>query len=176
MGVLNSLPRNHVFLFNEKLHKMQAHSMKYNLIFSGIPESEDRQVENCETTIKNFTNNDLGVEGDVEFQNVHRLRQRVDRKPRNIITKFTKYTDHEKVRTAAFEKLRGRKDFVVFQQYPAEISARRKELIPQMKALKREGRQGVRLVMDTLYVGNHLVNQHPIHRIKILLDSESSFE
>ena len=30
-----------------------------------------------------------------------------------------------------------------------------------MKALKREGRQGVRLVIDKLYVGNHLVNQHP---------------
>ena len=95
--------------------------------------SEDRQAENCETTIKNFTNKDLGVEGDVEFQNVHRLRQRVDRKLRNIIAKFTKYTDHEKVRTAAFEKLKGRKDFVVFQQYPAEIRAHRKELILQMQ-------------------------------------------
>ena len=30
-----------------------------------------------------------------------------------------------------------------------------------MQALKHEGRQGVRLVMDKLYVGNHLVNQHP---------------
>ena len=48
--------------------------MKYNLIVSRIHESEDRQVENCET-IKNFINNDFGVEGDVEFQNVHRLRQ-----------------------------------------------------------------------------------------------------
>jgi hypothetical protein len=52
------------------------------------------------------------------------MRQRVDRKPRNIIAKFT---DHEKVPTAAFEKDKGRKDFAVFQQYPAEISARRKE-------------------------------------------------
>jgi hypothetical protein len=47
--------------------------MKYSLIFSGIPESEDRQAENCETTIKNFINKDLGVEGDVEFQNVHEI-------------------------------------------------------------------------------------------------------
>jgi hypothetical protein len=30
-----------------------------------------------------------------------------------------------------------------------------------MQALKRDGRLGVRLVMDKLYVGNHLVNQHP---------------
>ena len=92
----------------EKLLEMQAHSMKYNMIFSGIPESEDRQVENCETTIKNFINKNLVVEGDAEFQNIHRLRPRVDSKPRNIIAKFTKYTDHEKVRAAAFEKLKGR--------------------------------------------------------------------
>ena len=59
---------------------MQAHSMTYNLIFSGIPESEDRQAENCETTLTNCINKDNGVEGDIEFQNVHKPRQRVDKK------------------------------------------------------------------------------------------------
>jgi hypothetical protein len=86
--------------------------------------------ENCETTIKNFINKDLGVEGDVEFQNVHRLRQMFDRKPRNIIAKFTKYTDHEKVRTAAFEKhqaifhrvgLHFKKFFLKFYVFPLEL-------------------------------------------------------
>jgi hypothetical protein len=82
----------------------------------------------------------LGVEGDRECHNVHRLKLRVDRKPPNIIAKFTKYSDSEKVRTSSFE----------IQQYSAEISARRKEIIPQMQALKREGRQGVRLVMHSI--------------------------
>ena len=49
----------------------------------------------------------------------------------------------------------------VFQQYPAEISNRRKELIPKMMALKREGHPDVRLVLDKLYVGKHLVNDTP---------------
>ena len=93
--------------------------MKYNLIING---SEDRQVDNCETTMINCINKDRGVEGDSECHNVHRLRLRVDRNPRNIIAKFTKYSDHEKVRTSAFE----------IQQYSAEINARRKEIIPQM--------------------------------------------
>lgn len=44
--------------------------MKYNLFFSGIPENDDRQVENCETAIKNFINKDLAVESEIEFQNV----------------------------------------------------------------------------------------------------------
>jgi len=51
-----------------KLLEMQAHSMKYNLILSGIPESDDRQAKNCETTIKNFINKDLAVESEIEFQ------------------------------------------------------------------------------------------------------------
>jgi hypothetical protein len=73
-----------MFFHVRQLLEMQAHSMKYNLIFSGIPESEDRQVENCETTIKHFINKILLVEGDVEFQNIHRLRPRVDGKPRPL--------------------------------------------------------------------------------------------
>ena len=44
--------------------------MKYNLMFSGIPDSDDRQVENCETTIKHFIYKDLGVESEIELQNV----------------------------------------------------------------------------------------------------------
>ena len=56
-----------------KLLEMQATSIKYNLIVSGIPESDDRQVENCETTITNFFNKDLGVESEIEFQNVQLL-------------------------------------------------------------------------------------------------------
>ena len=114
--------------------------MKYNPIINGISESEDRQVDNFETTMKNCINKNLGVEGDRECHNVHRLKLRVDRKPPNIIAKFTKYSDSEKVRTSSFE----------IQQYSAEISARRKEIIPQMQALKREGRQGVRLVMHSI--------------------------
>ena len=48
--------------------------MKYNPIINGIPEGKDRQVDNCETTMKNCINKDLGVEGYIECHNVHRLR------------------------------------------------------------------------------------------------------
>ena len=69
-----------------------------------------------------------------------------------------KYSDHEKVLNAAKTKLADNKDFSVFQQYPAEISNRRKELLPHMHELRRQGNRDVRLVMDKLYVGNQLVN------------------
>ncbi|CAC5406091.1 unnamed protein product [Mytilus coruscus] len=145
----------------EKLLEMQAHSMKYNLIFSGIKESSQRQNEKVEDTIKEFIANELNINSEtIQFQNVHRLKQRGDGKPRNIIAKFVKYSDHEMIRSAAYKHLKGKKDVAVFQQYPAEISNRRKELIPRMIALKREGRQNVRMVLDKLYVGNQLYNDH----------------
>jgi hypothetical protein len=55
------------------------------------------------------------------------------------------------------------KNISVFQQYPADICNRRKELLPQLHALRREAR--TRLVMDTLFVGNRLVNQPSQPRI-----------
>ncbi|CAG2247652.1 unnamed protein product [Mytilus edulis] len=100
----NEKLQNENFELKENLLKMQTHSMKYNLIFSGIKESNERQNEKVEDTIKEFISNELKIDN--------------------------------------------------------EISNRRKDLIPNIIALKREGRQNVRLVLDKLYVGNHLYNDH----------------
>lgn len=143
----------------EELLNFRAYSMKYNLIFSGIPESEHRESENCEIVLKKFIDKELGISDDIEFQNVHRLRNRVDEKPRNIIGKFVKYSDHEKVLEAAKAKFSDREcPFSVFQQYPVEISNRRKELLPKMHALRRHGHKNAKVVMDKLYIGNQLIN------------------
>lgn len=160
-------------MLQEKLLEMQAHSMKYNLIFNGIEESRDPENENAEEVVKNFIHTELGIDNaqNIEFCNVHRLRQRVDRKPRNIIAKFAKYSDHERVRSAAIDKLKGRRGVAVFQQYPTEISNRRKELIPKMIELKQQGNRNVRLVLDKLYVGNQLVN-NPLNEQAFPMDNQ----
>ena len=77
--------------------------MNYNLILVEYPRVKIGRLQ-TEITIKTFINKDLGVEGDIEFHNFHRQKLKVDMKPRNNIAKFTKYSDHEKVSTAAFEK------------------------------------------------------------------------
>ena len=63
----------------EKFIKLQSHSLKYNLIFSGI-QQRDNENENTETNAN-----------EINFQNVHRLRKRTDGKPRSIIARFTNY-------------------------------------------------------------------------------------
>jgi len=74
----------------EELLKLQSHSMKYNSIFSGIQQT-DMENENTETVLKHVLHTELNISNvaDINFQNVHRLRQRTDGKPRSIIVTFT---------------------------------------------------------------------------------------
>ncbi|VDI23413.1 Hypothetical predicted protein, partial [Mytilus galloprovincialis] len=136
-----------------------ANDSIYDIRVSVVSKKEVRQNEKVEDTIKEFISNELKIDSEaIQFQNVHRLKNKGDGKPRNIIAKFVTYSDHEMIRSAAYEHLKNKKEVAVYQQYPAEISNRRKELIPRMIALKREGHQNVRLVLDNLYVGNQLYN------------------
>jgi len=118
--------------FKEELLKLKSHSMKYNLIFSGIQQT-DMENQNTETVLKHFVHTDLDISNvsDINFQNVHRLRPRTDGKPRSVIVKFANYSDHETVRKAA-PKLKDRPQYSVSQQYLVEISDRRKQLYPKM--------------------------------------------
>ena len=54
--------------------------------------------------LKKFINEELGITCDIEFQNVHRLLQRDDNKPRNIIGEYVKYSDHQRLLDAAKAK------------------------------------------------------------------------
>ena len=90
-----------------------------------------------------------------KFQNVHRLGERTDGKERSIIARFTRYSDHERVRSIAAEKLKAKPQFNVYQQYLREIYEQRRNLIPKMKELKRQ-KHTVKLEYDKLIVDGHL--------------------
>jgi len=142
----------------EQLFEMKTYGMKYNLIFGGIPENGDD--ENTEEVLKHFMATQLEIDtSEMKFHNVHRLKARRDRKPRNIIAKFDSYKDHEKVKMSG-PKLKDKPQFSINQQYPIEIADRRKELFPRMRALRAEGRH-VKLVNDQLFVDRELVNPRP---------------
>ncbi|CAG2208234.1 unnamed protein product [Mytilus edulis] len=99
----------------------------------------DDDHEDTEAVINNFIEKELEIPNAdlIQFQNVHRLRKRRDGKPRNIIARFTNYRDHERVRKSVPNKLKSKPQFSVNQQYPTEISNRRKALIPKLKELQR---------------------------------------
>ncbi|CAG2255513.1 unnamed protein product [Mytilus edulis] len=136
----------------EEILEMKCHSMKYNLLFSGIPEPSSWKDENTEEVVKEFIQKELNVDSTtMSFQNVHRLKQRTDGKPRSIVARFTSYNDHEKVRRTAIEKLKNNVKYSVYQQYPMEISERRKYLLPKLNDAKKHGRRA-RLQNDKLFI------------------------
>jgi len=131
--------------------QLKTHSIKYNLIFSGIQQT-DHENENTEAVLKHFIQ--IGNVEDIEFHNVHHLRDRSDGKPRTIIAKFAKYSDHVRVRKSVY-KLKEKPKFSISQQYPPEIAERRKRLYPKLKEFQRMGNRAT-LVYDTLIVDGRL--------------------
>lgn len=137
---------------HESFLDQQSRAMKYNLIFENIPEfkPDPTSSENTEKVLVDFLKSEMKIENGIHFHNVHRLKPRRDRKPPSIVAKFLYNNDKEKVLRASRTELVG-KPFKVYQQYPQEISERRRQLVPIMKEL-REQNQRAYIVRDKLYV------------------------
>ena len=140
---------------HETLLDQQTRSMKYNLIFENIPEviPKTDMKEDTQQILKDFLQSELEI-GNVQFHNVHRLKPRRDRKPPSIVAKFVYNKDKDSVLKAARAKLI-HKPFKIYQQYPQEISERRRVLVPIMKELRDQNRRAY-IVKDKLYVDGRL--------------------
>ena len=67
------------FEMREKLIESQTRSMRDNLIFKGIPDVQNEtETEDTEAKVKEFIVKELGVEADIHFHVVHRLKRRQD--------------------------------------------------------------------------------------------------
>lgn len=154
----------------EKMLEMTARSMRDNLIFSGIPEKKN---ENVEDVLKTFFINELGINKEIvqkiSFLRVHRLGPvRLKKssysnavvedqaKPRAIIACFEHYRYREMV-FGLGPKLKG-KSYGINQQYPVEIVDRRKALLPIFKEEKKNKKEKgrVKLVADKLYIDGEI--------------------
>lgn len=170
----------------DELLDLQCRSMRQNLLFRGLPESDG---ENCEDVVKDFITSVMKIRSDVRFDRVHRIGAKqsttvdasggdiadidsnVDQpqanggnsgatvdvnplptRPRTIVARFTLFKDREMVHRKSFSTLKGT-PYGVFEQFPAEIEARRRLLYPKMKAARLAKRR-VRLVRDRLFIDN----------------------
>lgn len=141
---------------NEALHEkfidMQCRSMKYNLIFTGLDEQNN---ENLDDKLRRFLYYEMGIEQQIEFGNMHRFGKRNNHRPRPIIARFLYYADLDMVKKAGY-KLQGTQ-FGVNEQFPLEIEQKRRRLYPIMKEEKKK-KSKVVLIRDKLYVNDELVN------------------
>ena len=149
------------FELREKVIDMQSRSMRENLIFAGLAETQPEKVKGAdnihtERVLQNFLRETLGFQEEIKFHVVHRLRPRKDNKPRSIIAKFERRKDRDMVLQKASTVLKNT-DFSVFEQLPRGIVERRNELWPLFKEQQRLGKN-VKFKGDIL-----VVDGWPVH-------------
>ncbi|KAK6178422.1 hypothetical protein SNE40_013214 [Patella caerulea] len=87
--------KEEVQMLNEKSILAEKHDRKYNLVFYGIPQTNEEDINE---TMSNFLQEQLQLNSKMEIANQHRLRKREDREgPPPIIVKFVHYRDLEAV-------------------------------------------------------------------------------
>ena len=75
--------------------------MRFNLIFSGIP--DQGQVENTEEVLQTFFKNELDIPDPIPIQIAHRLGvyRESQWKPRSLVAHFQLLKDKDKIKNAA---------------------------------------------------------------------------
>lgn len=148
----------------EDLTYMKSQSMRNNLIFTNIPEESGTDIEAAEVTerkLRQHLQSTLKIAKEtadrIRFERVHRTPgHRIPGKTRSIVAKFSFFQDRELVRRQ-WKELRGT-NFHMFEQFPKEVSDKRRRLVKQMKEARDAGKRAW-IVYDTLYVDGKQVKE-----------------
>ena len=155
----------------DSLLYLQSQSMRNNLVFSGLNEDSNENHDVTEVKVRTFMVEQMKIAQDIvdgiQLERVHRMGVNYSgatssgarSRPRNIVAKFLHYKDRETVRRARMN-LKGT-GYYVNEQFPKEISDRRRELLPKLHQAKREGKNAW-ISYDTLYIDGRPVrsDQH----------------
>ncbi|XP_052259763.1 uncharacterized protein LOC127864106 [Dreissena polymorpha] len=139
----------------EEVTYLQSHSMRNNLVFSGIAESTNEGQEDAETKVRGFIHEKMRIAKDIvdkiSFERVHRMgpKREGESTPRRIVAKFTLFKERELVRHQGSE-LKGT-PFYVNEQFPKEVSDKRRKLVPRMKEARSQGKKAW-IAYDILFV------------------------
>jgi hypothetical protein len=147
---------------NQKLKScvvdLQCRSMRNNLIFTQIEESNSETNEQTEKKLRDFLVDKMKLQDDrvaeIQFDRVHRMGK-PGNGPRQIIAKFSVSKDKELVKQNGKE-LKST-SHSVFEQFPEEINIVRRKLVPIMKQAIKDGHKA-RLVVNKLYIDGKLYN------------------
>ena len=136
---------------SDKVLKLECRSMRENLIFSGLEESQEEDEDTLRSTLTSLIENKLNVEdaSDIDILECHRLpkpryfKGTDNSRPRNVVAKFAnKHHVYRILKHASrilkhASNLKG-EDPPIFinQQYPSEIANRRRTLLPVYRMAK----------------------------------------
>ena len=151
---------NEVTTLRQQQWYLETYQRRENLRFYGIPERLDEQ-ENTRDVLVNFMINELNLEDapQIEFQRVHRVGRfdASQHNPRQIIARFLRYGDREKVFSQA-RQLKGT-GMGISPDLPKGVVDIRKKQIETLKKAKKDGKRAYfsRAEPDKLYVDGHLI-------------------
>lgn len=155
---LKKLEKDCTALRQEVLY-MGVYQRRENLRFYGI-EEDPEGAEDTQQVLIAFLQSELGIDdaSDIEFQRVHRIGpfNQGASKPRQIIARFLRYPDRERVMSNA-RKLKS-KNFGISADLPKEIVDRRKKVLPKFFAAKKAGKSAYfsRAEPDKLFIEGRL--------------------
>lgn len=162
---IDELERERVSL-KESVTYLQSQSMRNNLIFGNIEEEPQEKPERTEVIVRKFMSEKLkmaqNIVDGIKIERVHRMGPPPNvtgnnRFHRRIVCKFNMFTDREAVRKLSY-RLKGTR-FYLTEQFPPEVTAKRKGLVKQMKEERAKGNQAW-LSYDTLYVNGRPVSDN----------------
>ena len=136
----------------DKITDLESRSMRDNLMFYGIPESDGE--EDCELLVKKLCDEHLKMASEsLMFDRVHRVGVKKRNAHRPIVAKFHYFIEREAVRKASYEWAETLKqnNVGVRMQWPQQVREARKALYPVMNKEKQNGKT-VKLVRDKLFI------------------------
>lgn len=129
---------------------LQCHSMKMNLIFTGI--GGEIKNEDTEDKLRSFLYYELGIDEHIQFGNVHRLGRHIRGQDKKIVARFLYQKDLVAVRSRS-HRLHNT-CYGMRKQYPTSIERLRKEIYPAIRYHWSCG-DNVKMVRDKLCVNGH---------------------
>lgn len=85
----------------------------------------------------------------IKFERVHRMGPKSEGRSRKIVAKFTLFKEREFIRKQ-WKRLEGT-PFFVHEQFPKEVSDKRRKLLPRLREARKDGKTAW-LAYDTLYI------------------------
>lgn len=126
----------------DTLVDMQSKSMINHLIIGGLDEAENETAEVTEKAVRAFMYEDLKLAQEkvteIKFDRVQRTGTRLQNRPRKILAVFSDTRDKTYVKS--FRRNLETTNKFMHDQYPPEVVAYRKKLVPFLKLAKDDGK------------------------------------
>ena len=148
----------------KQLTDLEAYGRRENLIFENVPE---KQGEDCEVKIRNLLKKKLSLKDADSFkiQRVHRLGQKnsdnTRSRDRPIIVRFAFFPERQLVWNS--RKLLQGTNIIMREDFPEQVEAERRTLVPILMAAKKIPDVKARLVANKLYVNSQQYSVDTLH-------------